>query len=132
MFSRRWQADLPWVAVAAFLLLCVLHGISAQRGVGVPADLDSLRDLGFIQALLDGNYWGDPSYAGEWRYYPPLVHIIVAAIARVSGATDLPLLWTRLGIWLNLLTPVAFFLMCRGLFAGSGAAVAAICFYVLW
>ena len=131
-FSTRWQVGLPWVAVAALLSLCVLHGISSQRGVRVPADTDSLRDLGFIQGLLDGNYWGDPSYAGEWRYYPPLVHIIVAAIARVSGATDLLLLWTRSGIWLNLLTPVAFFLMCRGLFAGSGAAVAAICFYVLW
>src|SRR5262245_1984858 len=84
--SISWEASLPWMAVGALLSLCALHGINVQRGVQVPADTDSLRDLGFIQGLLDGNYWGDPSYAGEWRYYPPLVHIIIAAIARVSGA----------------------------------------------
>ncbi len=121
-----------WLIVGLLLLLCLLHGISVQRGVPVPPDIDSWRDLGFIQALLDGNYWGDPSYAGEWRYYPPLVHAIVAAAAYVSATDDLALFWTRSGIWLNLLTPVAFFLMCRGLFAVTGAAVAATCFYVLW
>ena len=130
--SILWRASLPWAAVGALLSLCILHGISAQRDVPVPPDIDSLRDLGFIQALLDGNYWGDPSYAGEWRYCPPLVHVIIAAMARVSGADNLVLLWTRSGIWLNLLTPLTFFLMCRRLFACSGTAVAATCFYVLW
>jgi hypothetical protein len=127
-----WRASLPWVAIGALLSLCLLHGIGVQHDVRVAPDLDSLRDLGFIQALLDGNYWGDPSYAGEWRYYPPLVQVIVAVIAHFSGTTDLMLLWTRSGIWLNLLTPPAFFLMCRRLFACSGAAVAATCFFVLW
>lgn len=124
--------SLPWLTVAALTSLCLLYGISAQRHVLVPPDIDSLRDLGFIQALLDGNYWQDPSYAGAWRYYPPLVHVIVAIAAHVLGVSDLALFWTRSGIWLNLMTPVAFFLMCRGLFANSPAAAAATCFYVLW
>jgi hypothetical protein len=129
--SRRWQASLPWLTVGALLALCALNGIKLQQGLSIPPDSDTLRDLGFIHALLDGNYWGDPSYSGEWRYYPPLVHAFVAVIAHTIGP-DLALFWTRCGIWLNLLTPAAFFLMCRRLFPESGAAVAATCFYVLW
>jgi hypothetical protein len=133
-FGESWLKGtiLLWVAVGALCSLCIVHGLSVQRDVPVPPDLDSLRDLGFIQALLDGNYWGDPSYAGEWRYYPPLVHAIIAVAARLVGVEDLALFWTRSGIWLNALTPIAFFLMCRTMLAGSPAAVVAIGVYVLW
>ena len=64
--SRSW----PFLALAGLLALCLLQGLRITQGVNVPADLDALRDIGFAQGLLDGNWFGDPAYADGVRYYP--------------------------------------------------------------
>ena len=52
-----------------------------NAGLAVPPDEDIVRDLGFIQGILDGNWLGDPIHAGAWRWYPPLFHALGAAAA---------------------------------------------------
>jgi hypothetical protein len=97
-----------------------------------PPDIDSLRDVGFIQGFLDGNWFGDPAYAGEWRYYPPLVHALAASLVRLLGVGDVLAFWAQAGVWSNLLTPLVFFFMSRRLLGSSQAAAACATVYVLF
>ncbi len=69
----------------------------------MPPEQDPLRDIGFAQALLDGNWFGDPSYPGSVRYYPPLLTVLAAVGALLSGMQgDLPGFWIAVGPWVNL------------------------------
>src|SRR5215203_4233336 len=95
------------VIVAAGLLgLALLHGVWVTRGLDMPPDLDALRDIGFTQGLLDGNWWGDPAYDGGARYYPPLMSALAALAVRLADLRDLPGTWVSAGPWLNLLVPL--------------------------
>ncbi len=115
---------LPWLALCALLLLCAARGLWFAHGLTVPTDADTVRDIGFIRGILDGNAWGDPAMAGAWRWYPPLFHVIAAAVAFLSDSDPLPL-WNAAGVGLNLATPAAFFLLNRQLFGTWAAAAAA-------
>jgi hypothetical protein len=114
------------------LILCAFHGLHLVAGLVRPPDIDNLRDVGFIQGLLDGNWFGDPAYTGEWRYYPPLVHALGALLARLLGAKDPLAFWVQAGVWLNLLTPLTFFFMAKRLLGSSQAAAASATVYVLF
>ena len=119
-------------AVAFALAACALHGALTTRGIVATPDQDAMRDMGFAQALLDGNWFGDPSYAGAIRYYPPLLPILAAAAAALSGARDLAAFWVAIGPWVNLAAPLAFFLMARRLLGGAGAGAVACLVFVFW
>ena len=114
---------IPWLVLVALLLLCVARGIWFTHGLAVPTDADTVRDVGFIHGILDGNTWGDPSIGGAWRWYPPLFHALAAGVAYVTWTDPLPL-WSAAGAWLNLAAPAAFFLMNRRLFGAWPAIFA--------
>jgi hypothetical protein len=114
------------------LLLCAVHGALITRGIAVPPDQDALRDIGFAQALLDGNWFGDPSYPGAARYYPPLVPVVAAVAATLGGVRDLPGFWVAVGPWVNLAGPLCFFIMARRLLGGAAAGAVACLAFVLW
>ena len=122
----------PLLVLGFLLILCAFRGLYMAAGLVRPPDIDSLRDVGFIQGFLDGNWFGDPSYAGEWRYYPPLVHALAASVARLLGVGDVLSFWAHAGVWLNLPTPLAFFFMARRLLGSSQAAAASATVYVLF
>jgi len=107
----------------ALFALCLARGLWYVHGLSVPPDDDMIRDLGFIQGLLDGNAFGDPTNAGAWRWYPPLAHALAAAAVRLSGAELMPA-WIQAGPWLGLLTPLAFFAMNARLIGRWGAVAA--------
>ncbi|HTB61093.1 MAG TPA: hypothetical protein VLC06_24660 [Polyangia bacterium] len=102
-------------------LACAWHAV---RDLSWPAEADLYRDLGAANALLDGNWWGDHTYPGEVRWYPPLLPALVAGIARLSGVAT-HIVYTRGGPWLNLLGPIFFFLVARR-WVGALAATAAV------
>jgi hypothetical protein len=56
----------PRLILGFLLILCAVRGLYLAAGLVRPPDIDSLRDVGFIQGFLDGNWFGDPAYAGEW------------------------------------------------------------------
>jgi hypothetical protein len=106
--------------------------LSTVSGLTYPPDVDSLRDIGFAQGILNGDFFGDPAYAGEIRWYPPLVPALAAAAGRLFGIADLPSYWVQAGPWINLLVPVAFFLAAQRLLGSTAAAAAALTAFVLF
>jgi hypothetical protein len=113
------------MVIAGLLLVCVAKGLWVTAGVQVPPDPDTVRDLGFIQGFLDGNWFGDPATAGAWRWYPPLLHGLAALLVGAFGVALLPV-WLHAGVWLNLLCPLMFYLMNRrliGAWPGAAATV---------
>jgi hypothetical protein len=122
------------LVLALLLLLCAAAGWRAVHGLTQPHDLDNLRDLGFIQGILDGNWFGDPVYAGEARWYPGLIAALAAAAYQLllPDGTPLAAAWVQAGPWLNLLAPPTFFWMARRVLGSFGAAAAATAAFVLW
>lgn len=113
------------------LFLCLVHGVWTVRGLTYPPDVDSLRDIGFAQAILDGDPFGDAVYAGETRWYPPLVPALVAFVARLFNIGNLPAFWVQSAPWINLLVPTAFFMAARRLLGSETLAASALLVFVL-
>jgi hypothetical protein len=128
--GRRLLSITPNMVVGALLLVCCAKGLWFSLGVVAPPDPDTVRDLGFIQGFLDGNWFGDPVTSGAWRWYPPLVHGLAAAVV---GLLHLPLLvvWLHAGAVLNVLSPLMFAVMNRRLI-GAWPAAAATAVFVLF
>lgn len=124
------SVSLLWAV--ALLLLCAAHGLQTVSGLTYPPDADSLRDIGFTQGILDGDLFGDPAYAGETRWYPPLLPALAAGASQLFGITDLPAFWVQAGPWLNLLVPATFFLAARQLLGSTAAGAAALTVFVLF
>jgi hypothetical protein len=112
-------------------VVALLHGLWITRGLVVPPDIDAIRDIGFAQGFLDGNWMGDPAYGGAARYYPPLIPALEAAAIALAGIRDIPRAWVMAGPWLNLLVPLAFFPAAWRLLDEAGAALCALAVFVL-
>ena len=77
---------LPTIIIIALLGVCLMHGLWLVHGLGLHTALgDTYRDSGFVQGIVDGNWFGDPNINGAWRYYPPLLHALWAVIVRITG-----------------------------------------------
>jgi len=129
MTGEKRQIGVYWVVITLLLLLCLARGISTVRGLNLPGDIDSFRDIGYVQGFLDGNFLGDTHYLGEFRFYPPLEHAGAAIVAWLAGLSPM-ILWLQASPFLNLLAPLAFAEMCRRLF-DLQTAVACIAVFVL-
>lgn len=82
------------------------------------------RDIALAQTIEDGGWPADPYYAGEESWYPPLVPAMVALCAKTSGMA-VPLVYTKGGAILDLLGPIALFVLVTRLF-GSWAGLASV------
>jgi hypothetical protein len=116
--NPRWT----WYWVCFLLAFCLVRGLWITRGLRSPGIMDTFRDAGFVQGIVDGNWFGDPTIGGAWRYYPPLTHAFFAAVAAATGIRPLRLLMMS-APFINLVVPAGFFLMTRRLI-GAVAAVA--------
>lgn len=115
--NPRWT----WYSFSLLLLFCLIRGLWVTRGLSSPAIMDTFRDAGFVQGIVDGNWFGDPTIGGAWRYYPPLTHAFFAAVVAATGIEPLRLLTMSAPV-LNLVVPAGFFLMTRHLFGAVAAA----------
>jgi hypothetical protein len=115
--NPRWT----WYSFSFLLLFCLIRGLWVTRGLSSPAIMDTFRDAGFVQGIVDGNWFGDPTIGGAWRYYPPLAHAFFAAVVAATGVEPLRLLTMSAPV-LNLVVPAGFFLMTRHLFGAVAAA----------
>lgn len=84
--------------------------LGVVSGLTWPYDGDHFRDIAQAQTVLHGHPLSDPYYAGEWVWYNPLLSWLLAIIARVSHAT-VSVAHVQGGPWLNLLGPIAFYLL---------------------
>ncbi len=124
--GRVW----PWLVLALLLALCLGHGLRVTAGLALPPDPDALRDIGFAQGFLDGNWFGDPAYANTRRYYPPLISALAALAIRLGGVEDIPRFWVLAGPFLGLV-PVAAFFSFMWRLAGPAAAACGTAVFVL-
>ncbi len=99
--------------IAGFILMLLLAFFQCFRvahHVVWPHDPDLYRDMAFIQGVLDGDYGQDPNYAGASLWYNPLLFSIEALIVKFTGL-PVHIVVSRAGIYLNLLGPIAFFIL---------------------
>ena len=80
--NPRWT----WYSVCFLLVFCLARGLWVTRGLISPGIMDTFRDAGFVQGIVDGNWFGDPTIGGAWRYYPPLTHAFFAVPALILAA----------------------------------------------
>jgi hypothetical protein len=101
----------PLVPHALALALCVAAFANVEpftRGLDWPAMDDSYRELAGAQTMLDEGFGGDFAYRGEQIWYNPLTPSLVALEQRALGV-PLPILVARMGPYVNLVTPIAFY-----------------------
>ncbi len=130
--SRMGRLFHRYTPAVLLLLLCVMAFTQAVK-ISAHADwpylTDALRDIGMAQTILDGRYPEDSVLRGETLWYNPLTGALVAAVSRLSGlpphAADV-----RMGAYLNLLLPLAFFLLASALF-GRWTALISTAFLLL-
>jgi len=96
------------VVLAAACTAAAIQGVRATRGLRWPGDPDFARDIASAEAIAAGHPLSDPFYRGEWAWYNPLVPSLVAGVATTAGQ-PIPLIYARLGAYLNLAAPIAFF-----------------------
>ena len=104
---HKW---LPVVLLAALLGLAFSYAVATTGRLYWPADPDLARDSSQAMTVYDGDLWGDPQYVGEMLWYNPFTPSLVTLIAKISNQ-PLPLVYTRAGAYLNLLTPILFFVL---------------------
>jgi hypothetical protein len=120
--SSFTQEAAAWSILAILLTLCLWRGVISIQGVAYPPDEDLIRDVGFIQTILNGNLFGDPIFPGEARWYPPLLSMVGAAGAWVSGQPA-AIFALQAGPWLGLLPVLAVFLLARQMFGPAAAVI---------
>jgi hypothetical protein len=86
---------------------------------------DVLRDVSIAQGIFDGRYPEDPVLSGEISWYNPLTGVILAFSSYVTGQPLMRLAVT-LGPFINLLSPIAFYILVSTLL-GRVAALSALC-----
>ena len=113
------------VAACGVALATALYFV---HGLQLPYADDNYRDLAQAQATLDGHPFSDPFFAGEWIWYNPLLPWLVALGASLTGASLAPF-HVQAGPWLNLLGPIAFYLVAMRV-AGRHAALVALVLFL--
>jgi len=118
-----------WDLCAALLIALALSiALQTVNGLSWPYDGDHFRDIAQAQTARDGHPLADPFYAGEWVWYNPLVAWIVASGSFIVGRPP-ALVDVQGGPWLNLLAPIAFYIVCART-AGRRAAILALVLFL--
>jgi len=122
------SGGLRWRQVFAIqlALLCappLFLGVRATRLLDWPPDMDLFRDIALAQTMAQGRLLDDPYYRGESIWYTPLAPALVALASKLTSL-PIPVIYTRIGAWLNLLAPLTFALLVRRLFGPVAAIVA--------
>ena len=93
-------------------------------------DSDFCREMSYVWATLSGHFGQDPSYAGEYMWYNPLLFSLEALIVRTTGLS-VNAVGIQMGPFLNLLAPMAFLFMAWRLFGKEVALGALLSFLFL-
>src|ERR1700742_1759109 len=131
--SFRLQTKPRPAIILAFLVMLVLAFVQCFRtthDLHWAADADFDRDISYVQGTLDGHYGMDPSYTGEYLWYNPLLFSVETALVKVTGL-PVNVIVTQAGTWLNILGPIAFFIMAALLLGWEIALAATLSFLFL-
>lgn len=118
------------VVAAALIVAAAVAALNTTHDLKWPFDFDHWRDIAQAQTVRDGHPLADPYFRGEWAWYNPLVAWVVATGALLSGASP-AMVHVQAGPYLNLLGPIAFYVLMRRI-ARPDAAVAALAMYLFF
>lgn len=118
------------VGLGGLLALALVVGVRTTADLDWPCDIDIYRDIADAQNIAQGNFGTDPFYAGERRWYNPLVPSLVAGISRLTSV-PVNVVYTRSGAYINMLAPVAFFSLVASLLGGRSALAATAAFILI-
>lgn len=119
-----------WCLVGLLLAVLLLHLRRTTAGLDWPFDLDLYRDIGQAESVLQGRLFADVNYRGEVGWYNPLLSWILAATAKVTGAS-VATIATQGGVVLNLLAPIAFTVVVRRWFGRLAAGFGLVAYVFL-
>lgn len=120
-----------FVLFATFMIaLAFLAGQRATHDLTWAPYVDMDRDASFAQSILDGHYGEDPLYLGGSMWFTPMYFTLEAAMASISGLS-IQRIQATTGAYLNLLAPIAFFLMAWRFFGPRVALVALMAYLFL-
>jgi hypothetical protein len=108
---------------ACLLGLALFENLALTKGLTWPAFDIQYREMAAAQTLLDQGFGPDAAYLGESIWYNPLSSWIAAALSFASGRGPREVV-PRIGPWVNLLAPVAFFALVTLLVDGWTALCA--------
>jgi hypothetical protein len=117
------RAVLPELLLAGLLALAWSQARAVTADLAWPASSIQYREMAMAQTMIDQGFGPDPAYRGEAFWYNPLSGWLVAAAEGVTGRS-LPEVVTRSGPFVNILAPLAFYLLVATL-AGRWTALAA-------
>ena len=125
------SSDIVCDVVALLLILAALTvALKTTRGLTAPYDRDHFRDVAQAQTARDGHPLTDQYYRGEWAWYNPLLAWTLAYGSALTGTT-VEKFHVQAGPWLNLLGPLAFYLLAVRL-VGRNAALIALALYLFF
>lgn len=108
------------ILVTILILVAFMRNIASVRGLYYGYDQDSDRDLGNVMNLIGGNFLNDPSYVGEYIWYNPLIFWVEGVFVKLTGLPAITLV-TQIGAFLNILSPILFYIMVSYLFSSRVA-----------
>jgi hypothetical protein len=127
--SRYHRALIEWLPALVLVGPLLILGVGTTRDLSWAEDDDLFRVISEAQTFAQGSL-SDPYYRGEGIWYNPLVSLVVAGIAHGYGL-PVNVVEVRLGAYLNLLGPLAFYALAWRTF-GATAATAATCGFVFY
>lgn len=119
-----------WITFLVLLAIAFFQCFRTTHDLLWPFDVDFDRDMSFVQGALDGTYGKDPSYLNEWLWYNPLLFLLETGIVKLTGL-PINVVLVRGGVWLNILGPIFFFIMCLRLFDQRVALAASLSYLFL-
>jgi hypothetical protein len=118
------------VLAIALIVGALAVAVRTTRDLNGAGDLDHFRDIAQAQTVRDGHPLSDPYYRGEWTWYNPLLAWTLAAGSWLHETT-VETYQVHAGPWLNLLGPLAFYLLAVRI-GGRRAAVAGLVLYLFF
>ena len=125
--TRQHAVD---VLALVLILAALVVAVTKTSNLSAPHDWDHFRDIALAQTVRDGAPLSDQYYRDEWIWYNPLLPWTLALGSAMTG-TSVEVFHVRAGPWLNLLGPLAFYLL--GIrWIGRSAAFIALAVYLFF
>ena len=119
-----------WLACIVMLLVAMVQCYRTIHDLHWANEPDFDRDIAYIRTTLNGHYGLDANYAGQYMWYNPLLFLTETLIVKLTGL-PINIVVARAGAFLNILGPVAFFIMVIKLFDVKIALAALLSFLFL-
>ncbi|MDB4923100.1 hypothetical protein [Mucilaginibacter sp.] len=119
-----------WLACIVMILAAFVQCYRTIHDLHWASEPDFDRDIAYIRTTLNGHYGQDANYTGQYMWYNPLLFLTETLIVKL---TSLPIniVVARAGAFLNVLGPIAFFIMVLKLFDFKTALAALLSFLFL-